>query len=367
MQNNLNINPSAGKNGPGAGSARCSFTCKSTGPAFLFFLLLIFMAVPFACNKYPEPIIVATLDISKITSTSAASGGLVVYGEDTGINGMGLVWGTSPDPSLESHAGALIAEGTNPEFKIVVVGLQPSTEYYIRAWASRGDYVAYGNELRFRTSYGSVTDIDGNTYNTLRKGSLEWMGSNLETSMYRNGDTIPNITGIHEWRTASEGAWSYYMHSSETGENYGKLYNWHATVDDRGLCPAGWHVPTDEEWKELEREIGMLHDEADIVGLRDRYAGGKLKATGTDLWRSPNALATNGIGFTALPGGYRHPDGRFYTLRRNVNFWTSTAQDGYNAWYRNIFFNNGGIYRNSYNKTSGFSIRCVRRVDDERD
>ncbi len=327
----------------------------------LYFIVLLLLSASLSCTKYPEPVILSTLDVTEVTSASATSGGVIVYGEETGISRVGLVWGTTHDPSLESHAGKLTSQVTNPRFEEVVAGLEPSTLYYIRAWAMRGNEIIYGNELHFTTFYGAVTDIDGNTYNTVKAGGLEWMGSNLTTSRYSNGDAISNITGVFEWRTASEGAWSYYLHSEELGKTYGKLYNWHAVSDNRGLCPAGWHVPSDEEWKMLETGMGMTQDDADRAGLRDRYAGGSLKANGTEYWRNPNMLATDLIGFAALPGGYMHPDGRFYTLRRNANWWTSTDQDENNAIYRNIYFNNGGIYRNRYNQSSGFSVRCVRK------
>jgi len=329
---------------------------------FTGFLLLSLIFSP-SCSKQIDPVIIATDGISDITSSSAVSGGTIVYGYDNGITGRGLVWDTLPDPSVTRHTGKLTAEGSDPVFRMDIRGLQQETVYYVRAWASHGGEVAYGNEFRFRTFWGSVTDIDGNTYNTLRAAGMEWTAANLSVSRYNNGDEIPNPEGIHEWRSASEGAWSYYLHDEELGAVYGKLYNFHAVADERGICPAGWQVPSDRHWQRLEAELGISAADAGSTGLRDRYAGGNLKATGTVYWRDPNALATDRIGFSALPGGYRHSDGRSYMLRRSANFWTSTPLGEANAWYRNISSSNGGIYRHIFLINSGFSIRCIRTGD----
>ncbi|TVR72890.1 MAG: hypothetical protein EA408_05835 [Marinilabiliales bacterium] len=329
---------------------------------FTWFLLLSVIFAP-SCSKQTGPVIIATGVISEITSSTAVSGGTIVYGDNNGITGRGLVWDTLPDPSVSRHAGKLNSEGSDPVFRMEIQGLRPETVYYVRSWASHSGEVAYGNEFRFKTFWGSVTDIDGNTYNTLRAAGLEWTAANLSVSRYNNGDVIPNPEGVHEWRSATEGAWTYYFHDDKLGEVYGKLYNFHAVADERGICPAGWEVPSDRHWQRLETELGMSAADAGSTGLRDRYAGGSLKATGTVYWRDPNTLATDRIGFSALPGGYRHPDGRSYMLRRSANFWTSTTAGEGHAWYRNISSSNGGVYRHMFMINSGFSVRCIRQGD----
>ena len=259
-----------------------------------------------------------------------------------------------------NNSGKISVKTTDNDFEAVIDQLEPETTYYVRSFAVNRWGTFYGNEKSFRTFYGEVADSDGNKYYTVKIGDREWMGSNLATARYSNGDIIPNISTNQGWRSTSEGAWSGYNNNPGLHHVYGKLYNWHAVVDPRGLCPAGWHVPSDIEWIKLEIELGMIPSSAASSGLRDRYAGGKLKETGTKHWLTPNMLATDEIGFSALPGGYRHPHGQFYTLRRNLNCWTSTGHSEIDAWFRNIYFNNAGISRNVYNKNSGFSVRCIR-------
>src|SRR5262249_47959916 len=150
----------------------------------------------------------------------------------------------------------------------------------------------------------------------------------------RNGDKIPQVKGKAAWESLTTGAWCWYNNDSATGAVYGKLYNWYAVNDPRGLAPAGWHVPSDAEWDTLATHLGS-------------NAGGKLKDTGTieagtGLWHAPNTGATNKTGFTGLPGGYRpnYGTGTFYYIGSYGYWWSSTEYDTDNAFYRNLFFDN---------------------------
>ncbi len=162
----------------------------------------------------------------------------------------------------------------------------------------------------------TVTDIDGNTYSTVNIGAQVWMAVNLRTSKYRDGSTIPEVTENTSWEGLSTGAWSNYGNYAPNNDTYGKLYNWHAVNDTRGLCPQGWHVPSDAEWKALETTLGMPANELNNVGYRGDAAnvGGKLKAV-DQLWEPPNTGASNSSGFSALPGGHRNSDGQFVGVR----------------------------------------------------
>jgi uncharacterized protein (TIGR02145 family) len=262
-------------------------------------LLLIFGLLPWSCTRPEEPVIIATEEVKDITPNSAVSGGYIVYGEETGITERGLVWGISIDPSYERNDGKIILESGDVDFEVGIGELMPETLYYVRAFARNRTGISYGDERSFTTFFSDVTDADGNTYYTIKTGGREWMGKNLSTGRYRDGSIIPEITDSYEWQSAGEGAWSSYNNNPELLSEYGRLYNWHAVVDPRGLCPAGWHVPTDIEWIELEIELGISPSSAIRTGLRDRYAGGKLKETGTKHWLAPNTLATDEIGFSA--------------------------------------------------------------------
>ncbi len=203
-----------------------------------------------------------------------------------------------------------------------------------------------------------VTDIDGNVYPVVLIGEQEWLGENLRVTRYRNGDHIPGIISGNEWYQAEHGAYSKYD-GADLGSTaiYGKLYNWYAVTDKRGLCPSGWHVPADSEWKQLEIYLGLTPGEADEYGARGTDEGGKLKKQGTEYWNSPNEGATNETGFSALPGGYV---GGFYFIGLFGSWWTATEIHELNAWSRLLDHYTAKIYRLSNDKREGFSVRCVR-------
>jgi len=180
-----------------------------------------------------------------------------------------------------------------------------------------------------------------------------WMCRNLDVVTYRDGTPIPEITDPYEWDKSTIGAWCYYNNDPAMGAIYGKLYNWYAVNDSRGLAPDGWHIPTHAEWSELQDCLGG-----------EAIAGGKLKSTGTievgdGLWHSPNTDATNESGFSALPGGY-HFYGSFNQVGLVGYWWSSSENLTTNAWIRCIGYNNSNIYRYSDNKCNGFSVRCIK-------
>jgi len=209
----------------------------------------------------------------------------------------------------------------------------------------------------------TLIDIDGNEYVTVKIGDQWWMAENLRVTYYRDGNPIPNITDDAEWSNLTTGAYCNYDNDSTHISTYGRLYNWYTVNDNRGLAPEGWHVPTDEEWKELEMYCGMSRSELDDVAWRSSGdVGAKLKETGTTHWISPNAGATNASGFTALPGGYRYINGDFYNLGYLASLWASTEDKDSttNAWHREIDYNVTWVARYGYSKRAGLSIRCLR-------
>jgi uncharacterized protein (TIGR02145 family) len=194
----------------------------------------------------------------------------------------------------------------------------------------------------------TVKDIDGNVYQTICIGNQTWMVENLKVSRYRNGDPIPNIKNDKEWSELNIGGWCNYANDISFDSNYGKLYNFFAVDDKRGLAPQGWHVPSDEEWDELI----LFLDGIDL-------AGGKLKEAGLIHWKSPNVGATNKSGFNALPGGSRSYEGMFEYISERIYLWSSCE-----AWYRFIYNDNSRVQMDCYcGKKSGFSVRCIKDSD----
>jgi uncharacterized protein (TIGR02145 family) len=196
--------------------------------------------------------------------------------------------------------------------------------------------------------YGEVTDIDNNKYKTVQIGTQIWMAENLNVSHYRNGDSIIQVLDKKVWSNLNTGAWSNYNYDTALGRIYGKLYNWHAVNDQRGLAPSGWHIPSNNEWKILENYLGGYIE------------AGKMKEPGTSHWLSPNSEATNESGFTALPGGSCAINGTFSNIGANGYWWTSTEYYASMAWYRSLDYQYPSIYNSTDNKGNGFSVRCVK-------
>ena len=208
---------------------------------------------------------------------------------------------------------------------------------------------------------GTVTDIDGNVYQTVTIGTQVWMKENLRVTHYRNGDPIPEVTDNTEWASLTTGACCEYNNEVHKAPTYGRLYNWYAIDDSRNIAPEGWHVATDEEWKQLEMHLGMSQADADGTGLRGTDEGGKLKETGTAHWIDPNTGATNESGFTALPGGYRNYLGDYAHMGFWSPIWTSSENISNEPWHRNLSHTSSQAIR-SYTlaKENGLSVRCVK-------
>jgi uncharacterized protein (TIGR02145 family) len=207
---------------------------------------------------------------------------------------------------------------------------------------------------------GTMTDIDGNVYKTIKIGNQVWMAENLKVTRYRNGDPIPNVTNQDQWEKLRSGAYCAYNNNNGNVSTYGLLYNWYAIDDSRNIAPEGWHMPTDEEWKELEMHLGMSRSEADDTGWRGTDEGGKLKEAGTTHWSSPNSGATNSSGFTALPGGYRYSGGAFNNVGNYGFWWDPSADFSNDAWTRALHCDSSAVVRATSNKQRGYSVRLLR-------
>jgi uncharacterized protein (TIGR02145 family) len=205
------------------------------------------------------------------------------------------------------------------------------------------DCYAFINKL----TMGKVIDMDGNIYNTLKIGSKEWMIENLNVSRYNNGDFIKNIEDYDLWNSATSGAWAYYENNKENAKISGRLYNWYVISDKRGICPKGWHVPSDIEWKELIDCLGgnavagatityyscishLSHREGDYVNINNYYTGS------------------------------RYVGGAFCFKRYNSYYWTSTKKYANQSWYVSLNYYDSRVYMDYNYIKNGMSIRCVK-------
>ncbi|MBN1543083.1 fibrobacter succinogenes major paralogous domain-containing protein, partial [candidate division KSB1 bacterium] len=210
---------------------------------------------------------------------------------------------------------------------------------------------------------GTVTDIDGNTYRTVRIGDQWWSAENLRTTHYRNGDPIPNITHPVEWATAHIGAFCAYDNLPENLDTYGLLYNWFAVDDVRDLAPEGWRVASHDDWAALERYIGLDPADVNRTGWRGTTQGNDLRQADTTHWQSPNRGATDLYGFNALGAGYRIGI-LFQQLKTETRFWTSTIYSPMifegGAVARGLRYDSSGVALSYTNKPMGASVRLVQ-------
>ena len=180
-------------------------------------------------------------------------------------------------------------------------------------------------------------------------GSQIWTNPNLDVVTYRNGDIIPQVTDPTAWAALTTGAWCYYNNDPANNTKYGKMYNWYAVNDIRGLAPIGYHVPTDAEWTVLTTYLGGT-----------TVAGSKMKEVGTTNWNSPNTDATNMSLFTGLPGGNRDINGNYFDVGNYGNWWSSTEYNINTAWGRYLYNSSGNVQRTNYYKKDGLSVRLIK-------
>lgn len=302
---------------------------------------------------------VVTMEPTDITAREANPGGFVVNDGGEVVLLKGICWSISPNPTTsDTIMGSGVGTG---EFIAALSKLEDATTFYVRAFATNRLGTAYGDEIAFTTLplTGTVADIDGNIYQTIRIGTQHWMAENLRVTRYQNGDTIPGNLTNSQWSTASTGAYAFPSNDPAFDTIYGKLYNWFAVADTNGLCPDGWVVPEDEDWLALITYLG-----GSLV------TGGKLKSTRTapddphPRWDSPNLEASNESGFSGFPAGDRFTGGLYYNFGKIGTFWSSTQANAVNAWSRGLSYASAGITRNSNDKRYGFSVRCLRKTEE---
>jgi len=325
--------------------------------SLLFTLTAVILLILSSCTKIEREAKVITGVVRDISSYSAkVDGDVVDLGE--GITLYGHCWSVIPDPETADSKTSLGNRANPGQFTSNLSSLQPGTKYYVWAYAQSGEDVIYGDATSFTTrannitfnpslNYGTVKDIDGNEYRTIRIGTQNWMAENLKTTRYQDGNFIIHGLTDNDWTYANQGLYTNYNNDPGYDPDYGKLYNWFAIADSRNICPVGWHVPTKDEWQILVS-----------------YSfGGKLKESGTLHWESPNTGATNESGFTALPGGLRN-EYNFAWIGQSGLWWSSTPYWAEPEWPEATGFHGSSNYGdfvedNAIYLRRGLSVRCL--------
>ena len=257
-------------------------------------------------------------------------------------------------------------------------------EYVLSAAAKddENEFVAVNNTVLLDSpgglnpdlDYGLLSDIDGNNYATIEIGSQTWMAENLKVSHYADGTPITQISDEGEWNamTIDVQAYCWYDNLTENSDTSGALYTWAAAMNGalssdtipsgiQGVCPDGWHLPSDAEWKVLEMFLGMNQTDANSYDWRGSDEGGQLKETGFSKWDISNSGGSNLSGFTAIPGGFRSNKGLYFSAGQTAAFWTSKQEEGADkAWYRTVNFDKEQVYRQYHFMQLGLSVRCIK-------
>jgi uncharacterized protein (TIGR02145 family) len=296
---------------------------------------------------------VFTANISSISNTSANSGGDVINSGGATVTVRGICWSTVPNPTIALVTKTINGGGIGT-YVSNLNGLTPNSVYYVRAYASNTVGTSYGQELSFTTTNNSVTNLP-----SVNIGTQIWSSKNLDVPTYRNGDPIPQVTDPTQWASLTTGAWCWYNNDSATyGSIYGRLYNWYAVNDPRGLAPQGWHVPNEAEWNKLVKYLDAAADTICQDCSQSSIAGGAMKSTVG--WNSPNTGATNSVGFTGLPGGIRGIDASFGNIGVLGVWWSKTEADSTAGFCRLLTNDSSSLFRFIAKKTIGFSLRVVK-------
>jgi uncharacterized protein (TIGR02145 family) len=232
--------------------------------------------------------------------------------------------------------------------KVNISNLIEGTTYYAKSFAKSATLILYGEEKVFSTPISNteiVTDVNGNTYQTVLIGNQTWMKENLRVTKYRNGDVIPNV--LIDRQNSISGAWSYYLDDYYYDSNFGKLYNWYAATDARGICPNGWHMPLTDEWQTLRNFLA-------------EQPGTKLKENNPTYWGAHwRDNPTNSSGFSARGAGL------FYSyisseIKESARFWSNQAYDTQNAFIRVLSYDQSEFPAATVPKGYQVSIRCIK-------
>ena len=319
---------------------------------FLLAITGIFLMLTFSCKKDEKPLtvpVLTTTEVSNISYTTASGGGDITSEGGASVTARGICWSAMQTPTITNDK---TSDGTGSgNFTSNLTGLRSNTNYYVRAYATNSVGTSYGSEDSFSTIGYTVTDYDGNIYNAIEIGNQMWMAENLKVTRYRNGDligtTVPATLSLLG-ESSPKYQWAYNGNEDNVAI-YGRLYTHYAITESRGICPTGWHAPTDAEWTTLTDYLGGM-----------TVAAGKLKEAGTSHWISPNTGATNETGFKALPGGRRDDIGTFEGIRISGSWWTATEFGSADAFSRALSYNYSRAFSGSNFMKYGISVRCIK-------
>jgi len=312
---------------------------------------------------------VTNIDISEATFNAS-----IKNDGGTDIIIKGFVWGLEENITLSSNMGFSENGAGSNNYSHELTNLETETAYYVKAYATNEIGTAYGDAISFTTlpepwngepcpDCETITDADGNLYRTVQMGNQCWLAENLKTTKYNDNETIQVVVDNNEWKNLNTGACCVYNNEASNKDDYGMLYNNYA-VETGKLCPEGWHVATDNEWKTLEGFADSQYGIDDEVwhneGWRGSDTGRKLKTS--DVWYSgTDEQGTDNFGFGAFPAGQRNADnGAFERINEWGLWWAAKEQGETNVYRRHMSNHEDNIARFPSNPVSGYAVRCVK-------
>ncbi len=333
------------------------------------FVLLIFFN---SCKKENTVPVISESSVNNVTEFTATCNATISDDGGGEITVRGFVWDTVANPDLSTNFG-LSENGTGTgDFTNSLTNLNFETAYYVKAYATNEVGTVYGDELVFTTNdlvwngasctdCETVTDIDGNAYRTVSVGDQCWLVENLKTTKLNDGTDITNVTENGDWNSISSSAYSWYENDIGNKDTDGAIYNYYAVATDK-LCPTGWHVATDNEWKELEGTVDTQYDAQDDVwngqSWRGNDAGDKLKKR-IGWYESGNGV--DEYGFEVLPNGFRNAvTGEFEHKTEWGTIWTHKNTDETEHFRREFSHQDENIARYNCSPRSGYAVRCLK-------
>jgi uncharacterized protein (TIGR02145 family) len=326
------------------------------------FIFLGLVLITNGCKKDASIPTLTTADVTEIKQTSALGGGAITSDGGDPVICHGLCWSVQQSPTITD--GKSTDSSNIGSFSGVLIGLVPNTTYHVRAFATNGTGTGYGNEVTFTSeTSGTVTDIDGNSYYTITLGTQEWMIENLKVTHYNNGDPIPNITGDTAWSNLTTGAYCDFNNLPANGTAYGRLYNYYTIHDSRGVAPAGWHIPNNEDWNLLNDYLS--NNGFEFKGVSNEIGKSMASQTGwlentSEGTVGNDPLSNNTSGFTGLASGYRYYDGTFTYMGAYTFWWSNSDVSKEITWYRCLSKYWSILYKDFTINTTGMSLRCVK-------
>lgn len=293
----------------------------------------------------PEDFLSPILGLTEAQNITSSSVTIIVAIKSIGdlpITEQGVILGSLKVKCLEPR-------GANTDYIVELIGLEPNTDYNVKAYAVTSAGTVYGQEIYFKTkiSLPKLKDVDGNEYDIITIGTQTWIGQDFKATHYRDGSSLPNVTNNSDWGKLESGAFCYYDNNPV---NKIILYNWYAAADSKEIAPNGWRVATFEDWQILGYYLGELI-----------AAGNYMKEIGTYHWPAPNSFATNSSNFTAIPTGNRDKFGAFFDIDKEARWVTLGQEPGLFTFLKadeSALF--AGYLNNSFGANGGAAIRLIK-------